>query len=492
MKDTELRNGRTARAEKLLRVFLLFVALAAVLPYFLAIRYTIFNGDDFAFFLDTAAAPGNTHLARALYDTRYTYMTWQGTYTSVFAVDLLNPLNRYSWSMLRLELMGELLAVLAALFWLCREADETLCLGRRSVFLFVLLLFPVILYEDYKIYLEHTCSMVYELPTLLLCASLAMTLRSRRTGSAGAAVGAGLLLFLTGGGVLLIGGMCACLLMLLFVTDWFENGRPNKTYGVLFAVLVASDLLNVIAPGNYAKHSLIGGLSPIRSAVVSIEIAVEEYGLLLGHFSFLAIALFAFVLGWRVCRGLKPGSFAAALVILIATPAITLFPMMLGYSGSGIEDLPLRGQFVLDAALTVSTVTAAALIGNQLSSAVRGKRSVTVRRCTLAAACVLLAVSLLSVGDCIPVRIAKNLLSGKIRYYGTEWHERYDDMAARPGEDIILSYMPETCEGTLDTPICSSPEEVVNRDMAEYFGNNSICDGYYWYMHHTAPEAENK
>lgn len=80
---------------------------------------------------------------------------------------------------------------------------------------------------------------------------------------------------------------------------------------------------------------------------------------------------------------------------------------------------------------------------------------------------------------CIPVQISENLSNGKIQAYSEQIHEMFDMFQLRPGEDIVIVEQPDPCVGVKQILIKSYPTATTNKAIAKYFGNNSICDGYY-------------
>ena len=164
---------------------------------------------------------------------------------------------------------------------------------------------------------------------------------------------------------------------------------------------------------------------------------------------------------------------------MIITPAVTIFPMMLGYNAAGIESVEIRGFFVLDISIIISAETIAFRAGNRLAACVPcGYRKRSNIAAVSAATLLMLVYSPKLVGG-IPVQISKNLSDGKIQTYSEQIHVMFDMFQMRPGEDIVVIEQPEPCVGVMMTLIKSDPSTSTNTAIAKYFGNNSICDGYY-------------
>ena len=475
-----LSEKNTAEKRELLfKVLILLITIAAFIPFVLATRYAIFHTDDFNTCVNTFAMPGNSYFVKSLYKAHDNYMTWQGTYTYNWMSSFFNPLRWYSFSYCRLLLMGLLSISFFSTLFLCREIASYYKL-KDSLYLFILVFLPMLLFREYdEVYLWFVGAMNYFVPCIFLILGLALMLRCRRRQSVLSAVLSGTALILMAGGVLMVGGMGACFVLLLLVLDWVENGKPDKKFLVLFVVTFIGDLINALAPGNFAKHTEFGEFDVFASLSASIKAVMQESGFLLGHTAFSLFIVCAFFLGWTLNRRIKKEKLIIAVIGLLGTPFVTAFPMMLGYNGSDVESMPIRGLFVLDIALIIGYEGTALLLASQLRACGFLKKEKIVRTAALVLVVVILAFNVSGIGNSIPVQISENLANGKIEKFSSGWHEIFDMMRARPGEDIVLVELPEDCVGTLEFDFGAYPTHSVNMAMSRYFGNNSICTAWY-------------
>lgn len=478
-----LCTENTALKKRIFKAVLLVIIAAAFVPFVIAARYAVFQADDFAFYLGTIEMPGESYLVKSFRHAVQVYMEWQGTYTTNLLNSLFNPLNGYNYAMLRLGLIACLALSFASAYLLSREINACFALGDMTLPIFAIVLLPILLYRDYnEVYLWFIGAMAYQVPMMLLALALAFMLRCKRTkmNSTPAMLISAFFMLGMAGGVLLIGGLGACIMLIMCAADFAQNGKLDKRLLFIFAVAVVGDLINALAPGNFAKRSLFGDIFIAKSIAAAISAAAIEAKTMLLENGLLAFAAVAFVMGWRSpSKNLKRITFWGVVIGMIITPAVTVFPMMLGYNAAGIEDVEIRGFFVLDISIIISAETIAFLAGNRLGARVPcGYRKRSNIAAVSAAALLMLVYSPKFIG-CIPVQISENLSNGKIQAYSEQIHEMFDMFQLRPGEDIVIVEQPDPCVGVKQILIKSYPDATTNKAIAKYFGNNSICDGYY-------------
>ena len=467
------------RKERLLSLLALAVTAAAYLPYVLAARYAIFHSDDYAFCTGTLAEPNGQLLSASLHRAWNSYMTWQGTFVPNLINPLFNPLNWYSYALLRLILIACLAAVFLAALLLCREICLILKMKGKTGIAFACLMLPLLAFADYEDpALWYVGAMAYMVPLLFLILGLASALHAKRTHSAAACCLACLMLFLAGGGTLLNGGLGACLTLTLLAAVLLETRRIDPACLSAFLSVLAGDLVNVLAPGNYVKSS-IGGLSSLLlSAKHTAAIVLERVGLFLGRPVFLLALLAALLLGMRAAKKLRPGTLVLVLAALALTPAVTLFPYVLGYRIQSGQEMAGRAFFMTDIALVSCWEAAAFQLGALLKPLLEQKEGPVCRAAAFLAA-VLFVLGIPAVKSCTPVLVTENLVNGKIAGYARAWREILEDVKAHPGEIVVVYEQPEFCTGVSPFYLNAAPDNPTNVHVARYFGNRYIVDGWY-------------
>ena len=479
------------------------VSVLCLIPYIAAARYSIFHFDDFHAYNNTVHSNGSSYLIKSFQSAHRYYTTWQGTYFCNWVSCFLNPFRwgfEHAFTACRLFLVLLVAGTAAAAFWTCIEADKSLKTGGLCVLLCSCVMIPFLIYGDYyQVYGWFVGAAAYLMPTFFLFLSFALLFWAQRTGrdhctTYGTTCGrkatvicvlSCISLFLTAGGVLCIGALGACFMLLLVSVDFLGNKRFNKFFLAAFLAIVVGDLLNTLAPGNYVKYGMSQGTSLLSNLpgviFASLRAVFQGNVYLFGNTVFVAFLFAAVCIGWSANIKLSKIQTAAALVILAFTPAVTIFPVMLGYNGGGIEALVNRNEFVLYMAIILCDELFAATAANAVRTAEIIKKPIVVM-----AACLTLALTALNAGslaNAVPVKITENLRNGKIQSFAAGWHNIFAYMNDSPGEDIILIEMPVPCVGVMDLEFPSNPESAEVRAVAECFNNAHIYTGYYISQH---------
>lgn len=469
----------------------LIVVIACLLPYIAAARYAIFHYDDFYTYDDTIKQAGDTYFQKSIAHFKQMYMTWQGTYTYDWVSSYFDPLRwgyENAYTINRIFLMGGLLLTAAAALWTFIEADKSLKLGGKGLLFFAVIFIPFVSYRSFcEIYAWFVGAVNYLMPLFFLLTALALMFRADRKKSVPLAVLACISCFLAAGGVLCIGAFGACILLLCLSTDFAGRRKVKNCYLFPFCVTVAGDLMNCLAPGNFAKYELgsgtgIGGnvTNAVKYAVLT---AAEDYADLFGGTTFIVFLLCAFLLGWVLNKKIKTSQYLIILAAAALTPVITIFPMVLGYNGFGLEIIGNRGLFCLDMSIMFSTELAAAATASKLKSSGILKNKRLVPAVCAALMLLTLAVHPGSIKASVPVQITQNLANGKIQAYSSGWHEIFDNMYSSPGQDIIIVEVPEVCVGVKEFQLLSNPDSLNSQVLMSVLGCGRIYTGYYLSQH---------
>ncbi len=467
---------------RILNTIAFLVSAVIYSPFVFSARFALFHGDDFGFCTGTFEAPAKNLLQASFLNAWDSYTTWQGTWLTNFLNPVINPLNWYSFTFLRLELICCLVISFALLCFLSHEICFKVGLKNCDGILLISFLLPFLTGRPYyEVYLWHVGAMAYQVPIMFLALGLALTIRgARRSSRVGTWFGC-LCLFLSGGGVLLIGGLGACLTLLLLLAVWLEDGRMNWRYVAAFLAMLTGDLVNVLAPGNYVKAS--GELTIVKAFGDAIRAVINEYALLIPDLILPAAILVLFIIGLQYGMRRRSLSFWTVILGLIFTPVVTAFPYTLGYDVSSMDLIASRAWFVIDTSTVFCSLCLAFMIGGQIRGYVGERNCRRICNGIGIAAAILFLFILPNARDSLPSRIAENLYNDKIETYATEWHEIFDMLSMRPGENVVIEEQPDICDGIHKVSVGASPDHPNNRRMARYFGNASIVDAWYAYTY---------
>lgn len=142
------------------------VVITAVLPLLRAASLAVFKADDFnfsvPFFTRSQSLP-----IYAFNITRHYWRTMNGAYVCNYLTYMFDPLNWYSYRLLRLILLGLILLSVMGLYLCLRKFTEHFSVGISPVCSFALILLPLIFYREYhEVYLWFCGAMGYLLPTI--------------------------------------------------------------------------------------------------------------------------------------------------------------------------------------------------------------------------------------------------------------------------------------------------------------------------------------
>lgn len=458
------------------RIMIWVIMIAIYLPYLFAAKYAIFKADDFSGYVAYMVHPGNSFFEKCLNCYTDTYMNFQGTWSSEFVYTFFNPIHLYSYSLLRAMLIGTAVATLISLFLMMHIAMEYFNIGRKNAVFFIgLVLIPLLLFRDYtEIYLWFTGMAVYLLPLLFFCIGFSFLLlgemKNRRLFFFLSAV----FMVLMTGGVLEVVGFGMFWLLLFITVEYLRTGKINKRFTIIFVLSLLGALINAFAPGNFGRKEIAGGeINVLHAVFVSIETYIDDVVWFSENTIFIAFVILAFLLGCYIKVKIKDSVTITAILGLIITPVITIFPVALGI-GASVKSSPVRCLFILDIAVISCIIGASFLAGNKLfeKNLLPDIKTVTFVLCVAA----LLAFTHggKELTDYIPISIAKNLKNGFIQEYENDWQDIFSQIEHSDNPDVVVTGMPEVIDGCISPDITDDPENWVNECVANYFGKRTV------------------
>ena len=466
--------------EKLFKFFVMAVCAAAVLPLLRAASLAVFRTDDFnfsiPFFTKTESLP-----IYAFHITVNYWKTLNGAYACNFFTYMLDPLNWYSYKLLRLILIALIILSVSGLFLCIRKINDHFSVTFPPVYAFSLILLPLLFYREYHdVYLWFCGAMGYLLPTIGTEFGIFFLLKWNEKKKYGFFLLAILAFVFMSGCVLEITGFGMWLLLVITVLDWIYNGRLNKGFAAAFFIALGFALLNVAAPGYYNRAAAVNkdGLNVFGALLYSLKASWLELCWLHSNASFPLFEILACVLGATSGHGeKKSGFFPVFSVCLIILPVITVYPVMLGY-GYGDNDIVNRCLFMFDAALIICCLGLCFVAG--CLNRHRFKAGSTENQKELGLICVMLAAAILlpSVLDgraqCMPAKIAENLIENKVMTTSYLQKKVYEEIRDSEEDDVVISSIPERYEGNTMIKIDEDVKSHRNNALSVYFGKNSV------------------
>ncbi|MCI8922503.1 MAG: hypothetical protein HFI45_00640 [Lachnospiraceae bacterium] len=473
---SRLKADRDYRIRFIVAILCMILILVIVLPIIVASSMSFYRGDDFA---DMGTIwDSRRNIAELFLDSlRYTkkiFFSWQGNYFSMFMQMFLSPLLGKGLPQLRvIMVINSVLFVigLSSFIWgiFKHEIDSGWC---RLVLIFCCFLGILGFEVWYQIFYWYTGAIVYTFPLSLAMIALAMILLSDKKFYS---VLAGVLLFCAAGGSLAIAAIACYWLLLVIVSRILKKNIRKKDYILLF-IAIAGSLVNSLAPGNFARHSVIddSGLHLFRAVIFSFSETVITGEWLFLETPFIIIAIIAFFVG--ICVGKRKiidASYLWVMIVLNAfTPIVTYFPVCLGYSSGGG---PNRCRFILTLAFVISAVVILVFLGETLSQRIQ----VSCMREVIVMAVLLLIIMPIKregwkITSLVPYRTMMELTEGNIPNYYREANKIYDAMRDDENEDVFIFTMPNSIDEFLAMDIKEDPNYLINTECAYYFGKRSV------------------
>lgn len=452
--------------------------------------YTVILGDDFTHGVRVGAfqVPFFSYVMASLRYMKEIYLDWQGTWFSMFLQAFLSPINNFGLPQLRLVMMGNALffffslfgAIWAMLDFLWKE-------GRRMHLHICLTIYTVILFSilDADVFTEiffwYSGAVSYSIPLSFALSAVMCFLMSnngRYTNNRHnllAAVSA-VLLFLAAGGSLAVSGTACYAILLLVLGFWLASGKICVRNTVVLAAGVAGALINVAAPGNFARHTYSSGGSGSWRLMQSVKWTVKnvwaETGRLTRETMFgvmlLVMLIFGIYLSGRIREVLR--TYGIISVLASGWGYVTAFPVAFGYSG---PSFPNRCYFVLDVVLVLSLLNFAFFAGcclDKWADLCADRRVWAVLMIVVFAAVVFAPEA---IGESSLIAVAESKHNGSYRRYYEECRAIYEYLEECPEEDVVLR-MPEYIDNFECFYFDEDADGWVNVGIAAYYHKNSV------------------
>lgn len=464
------------------------IVIAAIVGVIVAgASYTVLSGDDFTHGVRVGVFHVSLpkYFVASLLYVQDLYMDWQGTFFAMFLQAFLSPINNFGLSQLRAVMVGNALfffAAFLALLWTGLSFFRT-DLKNLVPLKFIILTIFVATIANAEVYSEiwfwYSGAVAYSIPfsVLLVGLTLFLLINKEEMGARRktvCAVCAGILLFLSSGGSLAVAGAGCYATLILTVLFFLLSGKVSVRNLAILTAGVAGALINVAAPGNFARHDGTAGegLHFGKAFVYTLRMFVEETGRLFREtmlgLMFLILAAAGLYLAGKCRIALK--EYGVITLLALATSLVAFFPVVLGY---GAYNMPNRCGFIIDTVLVISLLNLALYAGvcfqRVLGMPADGKNIAFFLYVFLAA----VIVSPLAVEEMPLYRVARFVHNGSYRNYYEECVEIYDYLENCPEEEVVLE-MPDYIEDFECFYFDSDEEGWVNRGIAAYYGKKSV------------------
>lgn len=483
MKWRKYGEGAAIAANCLVIFFMVYVIAKSA-------GYTVIVGDDFTHGVRVGAfhVPFFQYFVASLQYMKEIYLDWQGTYFAMFLQAFLSPINNFGLPQLKLVMILNVLLFVASLFGVIWVAFDLFCREKKHLCVrltvFSLLLFSIL---DANIYTEvffwYSGAVAYSFPLSCMLFAIMFFLISNNERYSNKrklvlSIVSAFFLFCASGGSLAVTGT-GCYSVLLLTFGFYLASRKISVRNIVVTVVgIIGALINVVAPGNFSRHTQNSGdgnfmlLQSVKWTVKNVWAETERltketmFGVML-----VAMLLIGIYLSARLQGILK--EYGIISVLALAAGYVTALPVAVGYAG---PLFPNRCYFVLDVVLAITLLNFAVFIGCCLDkwAGLRENKS----------ACAVLGIVLFAVFLAAPesvsesslMTVAQSMHNGTYQNYYEDCVAVYDYLENCEEDNVVLP-MP----GWIDHFACFYFDEDetswVNVGIAEYYGKESVKCG---------------
>lgn len=448
--------------------------------------YTVFVGDDFTNSVRIGAfrAPFFKYLAASLYYMKDMYYDWQGTYFAMFIQALLSPLNNFGMMQLKIVMILNALLFFGSLFGMVWTVLGFVLREKRELpvrlTVFTVILFAILDANVFtEIFFWYCGAAAYAIPFsfILLSVMFFFKLNDMRYSIKKQmlfCVCSSALLFLASGGPLAVTGIGCYVVLLLTVGFYLLSKKFSVRNIIVIAAGVLGALINVIAPGNFARHEYGNGESwkLLQSVKWAVKNVLEEAERLTKETLFGIMLIAMLMVGIYLAERLREHFTAYGIVSILAMGAgfVTAFPVALGYGG---PYFPNRCYFLLDVTLVLSLFNFAVFIGCLLD---RWAKLHNDRRVWAVLWIILFSLFILcpeALSESALMTVAESKHNGSYKNYYEECVDIYNYLENCTEEDVVLE-MPEYIDNFECFYLDEDENGWVNVGVAQYYNKNSV------------------
>ena len=456
--------------------------LLCILPTIITSCYTVLAGDDFSHANGVGYASKNfiEYVGASFAYAKEMYLTWQGTYFSMFMQALLSPLNNYGLPQLRVVMLLNSILFFSAVLFFSYSLNKIyeMKIGEGTALTYATWIYLITAYKPYQeIFFWFSGATSYSMPFSFGLYGLGAGILYQKDKKRVYLVGAIILGILAVGGSLTVAGTCCYLCLLLFGYSWLEKKRLDKGTTFIFCSWVIGALFNAAAPGNFIRQQKGSetGCHPFNALFMACEEYVERIFWFVKNSNFISILLLVLVVGIIVGRYKKVSkNYIIISVLAILLPIVTAFPVTLGYADGYYPD---RCIFVADLAVILVFTNVVFIVGNYISNSL--KKTEKIRNLVVG----ILVVFFICVGaddyrvsDSSNLHILKCLQNGIYQNYYVSCKEFYASLENREGEDVEVKWseLPGEVPTLYNFYLTQNPKGWENRAVSKYYNLSSI------------------
>lgn len=460
-----------------------FLLLMGIIPYVIALVYALPAADDFCYALEIANAGGHNPIGIFRMIKVY-YLSRQGVYFSVALEEGIDPIRRMGFLginiVLILTMMLSVIIIGALIYRFCRLHFTT----RECGFLFVIAVlwgcFNTRILSELICWYGGVCNYTIPLVTGVLgiiCLVKAVKNVDHKGKARNYCLLSMILGFLSCGGSLQVTGYI-CWIYLLFLGWSILEKKCWKITLTTFGMTLFGALINVAAPGNYARQSRsYGEISLIKAVYYTFIAIINEIKYIFSQTYIPWLLLLLIIIAFFFLKPVKNKLYHPVFVggAVFMSWLISTFPVCYGYADS---TLALRGYETLDIYIIIGLF----LFINSLVNWMKLKEMFLSKEIVLAMS-ILVIINIGYLQSSVPVssipgmQCWQQIFSGELKRYHDEWIEVFNTIE-RSEDDIVevpVSRWAYEANLVIMRPGMSENfENWVNNGIATYYGKEKV------------------
>ncbi|MCR5773018.1 MAG: DUF6056 family protein [Butyrivibrio sp.] len=465
-------------------IIAIFLLILTIVPIFIASGYAVLSADDFSAMKSIREAEGGILLFKIINTVRRLYFQWSAGYGGIIIEYTIAWFIMKNRAVVGISLIVSFIILLLSLrlFIKCFMEYFKIESGERHIMFwaYVCILVPFLGYNSYpEVMYWFVGNLSYDLSISLNLLVISSMMIIDKKGKKWMYIPAVLLALLMGG-MSIQSGLPACFFMLILNLDQIRRHKKIvPAYAIPSIMAVIGYAIHVFAPGNFVRHDSLDstGLHPFAALRSSIYTAADELTAAFKNPYLLIGLIIMLFLGIKSAKEIKINGykFTFTLVISFMMMVATCFTVLLGYSASGIEALPVRCMFVFDFVTYTCLVVCAFACGVYIKRWSGLSVSPDLKVVTAA---VIVIIAFTNAGTMFQDASWKNMLSdiahGQISDYNKSVNEILDTIENSEEADVVIDTLPE-CPDTFNPFfITSDPYDWYNTAVADYYGKNSV------------------
>ena len=468
---------------KKLIIAISFILVAwMVLTIMHAVSYSVLVADDFSHGLQIGVFNTSfiNYFLVSLAYAKEMYLTWQGTYFSMFLQALLSPINNFGYIQLKIIMMLNILFLFSSLIFFIYSLFDTLT-KKEYYIKSIIVLGIVFCFLGYYAYEENyfwfSGATSYTMPLSFLFVALALLIKNKNDNIKYEVISAICGMLAMGGSLTIVGVGCYVAVIICIKYYLYEKKIP-KWLIIITSLWIICALVNTLAPGNYIRHEVIddSGMHPLISIFYTLRVVLSRVKGILVRTNFIFIGIVFFVCGLSINSDGKKVDIKNIIIAGLAlfTPFVAIFPATLGFSS---KNIPYRCEFIADACIYISALYFSFICGREIAKVLVEKKIKKIKIVLLVLALFIIIFDRYKINDIKILQIHKELKDKTYENYYNECKDFLDGLSKYEKDvDIRIpkSEFPRNIDNIYNFYLLEDSEHWVNKSISEYYGLKSI------------------